>query len=136
MNKAALTIALVSLICTGCATTGGDAGEEEPVLIDSADISQAETAAAIEQSAATGEGGSKQEEGEVPLAVAESEQPEQAPPPQQVPEEVIVQGRSLNRPAVIHDLVTEAQTLLRDVELQYVFTGKGKVNSSFSSRKL
>ena len=27
---------------------------------------------------------------------------------------------------MIHDLVAEAQTLLRDVELQYIFTGKGK----------
>jgi len=65
------------------------------------------------------DGGSKQEEGEVPLAVAESEQPEKAP------KEVVVQG-SRNRHEAIHDLVAEAQTLLRDVELQYVFTGKGK----------
>ncbi|MDY6947031.1 MAG: hypothetical protein SXG53_15055 [Pseudomonadota bacterium] len=61
--------------------------------------------------------GSKQEEGEVPLAVAETEQPDQPP------EEVIVQGR---RHQVIHDLVAEGQALLRDVELQYVFTGKGR----------
>ena len=40
------------------------------------------------------------------------------------PEEVVVQGAA--RHEVIHDLVAEAQTLLRDVELQYVFTGKGK----------
>jgi hypothetical protein len=31
-----------------------------------------------------------------------------------------------NRLETIHDLVAEAQTLLRDVELQYVFTGEGK----------
>ena len=42
------------------------------------------------------------------------------------PTEVVVQGRSRTRHEAIHDLVAEAQTLLRDVELQYVFTGKGK----------
>ena len=38
----------------------------------------------------------------------------------------MVQGRNPLRHEAIHDLVEEAQTLLRDVELQYVFTGKGK----------
>ena len=33
---------------------------------------------------------------------------------------------SRNRREAIHDLVAEAQTLLGDVELQYVFTGEGK----------
>ncbi len=56
----------------------------------------------------------------MPLPVAESEQPEEGP------EEVVVQGSNVNRHQAIHDLVAEAQTLLRDVELQYVFTGKGK----------
>jgi len=55
----------------------------------------------------------------VPLAVAESEQAEKAPP------EVIVQGPRARHDA-IHDFVAEAQRQLRDVELQYVFTGKGK----------
>ncbi len=62
---------------------------------------------------------SKQEEGEVPLPVAETEQPEEAP------KEVVVQG-SRTRHDAIHDLVAEGQTLLRDVELTYVLTGKGK----------
>lgn len=119
MKKAALTLTLVSLICAGCAMTGGGTDENEPTLIDAP---PAEAAASIEPAlteagAPSAEGGSKQEEGEVPLAVAESEQPDQAP------EEVVVEGR---RHQVIHDLVAEAQTLLRDVELQYVFTGKGK----------
>jgi len=122
MKKAALTLVLVSLICAGCATTGGDAEENEPTLIDTAGAPPAD--ASMEEAAPIAKAGSKQEEGEVPLAVAESEQPEHAP--EHAPEEVIVQGRSLNRHAVIHDLVAEAQTLLRDVELQYVFTGKGK----------
>ena len=115
MKKTPLTLMLVSLICAGCATTGGDTDENEPTLIDAAP--PAEVAASIEEAAPAAEGSSKQEEGEVPLAVAESEQPNGAP------EEVIVQGR---RHEVIHDLVAEAQSVLRDVELQYAFTGKGK----------
>src|SRR6185437_16441254 len=49
----------------------------------------------------------------------ESEHPDQAP------REVVVHG-SRNRDEAIHNLVAEAQTRLRDVELQYVFTGKEK----------
>jgi anti-sigma factor ChrR (cupin superfamily) len=116
MKKTALTLVLVSLICAGCAVTGDATDENEPTLIDA----PAEVAASIEEAAPIAEEGSKQEEGEVPLVVAESEHSTEAP------EEVVVQGRNLNRHEVIHDLVAEAQTRLRDVELQYVFTGKGK----------
>ena len=118
MKKAALTLMLVSLFCAGCATTGGT-DESEPPLMDTEHTPAAEAAASIEETPPMAAGGSKQEEGEVPLAVAESEQPN-------APEEVVVQGRSLARHETIHDLVAEAQTRLRDVELQYVFTGKGK----------
>lgn len=120
MKKAALTIVLASLICAGCATTGGDDDESEPTLLDATPALTAEAAAAVEAVAPVASEASKQEEGEVPVAVAESERSDQAP------EEVIVQGRNLNRHETIHDLVGEAQALLRDVELQYVFTGKGK----------
>jgi hypothetical protein len=114
-KTAALALVLVSLICSGCGTTGGAAGEEEPTVIDAAP--PAEVAASLEEAAPPTQDDSKQEEGEVPLAVAESEQPTGKP------EEVVVQGR---RHQLIHDLVAEAQTVLRDVELEYVFTGKGK----------
>jgi hypothetical protein len=117
MKTTALTLMLVSLICAGCATTGDDT--DEPTLTDAAP--PAEVAAAIEEAAPPADESSKQEEGEVPLPVAESERPAEAP--SEPPEEVIVQA---TRHQVIHDLVAEAQTLLRDVELQYVFTGKGK----------
>jgi hypothetical protein len=120
MKTAALTLMLASLICSGCGTTGGATGEEEPILIDAAGAAPAEVAAALEEAAPEPKGDSKQEEGEVPLPVAESEQPNNKP------EEVVVEGRNLDRHQVIHDLVTEAQTVLRDVELQFVFTGKGK----------
>jgi hypothetical protein len=120
MKKTALTLlVLASLICAGCATTGGSNDETEPTLIDAERAPQAEAAAALEEAAPMADEGSKQEEGEVPLPVAESEQPVEAP------REVVVQGSRLRHDA-IHDLVAEAQTLLRDVELQYVFTGKGK----------
>ena len=113
-HPAALTLLiLASLLFAGCTTRGAGTEEIEPTLID------AEPAPAAEEPAPIAEKSSKQEEGEVPLAVAESEQPEKAP------KEVVVQG-SRNRDDMIHGLVAEAQTLLRDVELQYVFTGKGK----------
>lgn len=118
MKKAALSLVLVSLLCAGCATTGGSNDESEPTVIEAEPaVPPTELATAIEEAAPVTDEGSKQEEGEVPLAVAESEQSDQPP------EEVVVQGR---RHQVIHDLVAEAQTLLRDVELQYVFTGKGR----------
>jgi len=118
MKKAALPLFLLaSLVCAGCATTGGAGGETEPTLIDAAPPVEA---AALIEKAAPAESGSKQEEGEVPIAVAESEQRDEAP------KEVIVQGRTPNRHEAIHDFVAEAQTLLHDVDLQYFFTGKGK----------
>jgi hypothetical protein len=114
---AALSLLIVaSLSFSGCGTTKGATEEIEPPLIDAEHAAPA-AAPAVEEPAA--EGASKQEEGEVPLAVAESEHPAPAPT------EVVVQG-SRNRDEAIRDLVAEAQTLLRDVELQYVFTGKGK----------
>jgi hypothetical protein len=115
MKKTALTLMLISLICAGCATTGDGTDQGEPTVIDEAPA--AEVAAAIEEAAPPADESSNQVEGEVPLPVAESEQPTTPT------EEVIVQA---TRHQIIHDLVAEAQTLLRDVELQYVFTGKGR----------
>ncbi len=120
MKKTALTLMLLSLICTGCATTGDGTDEDEPAVLDAAPA--AEVAAAIEEAAPVADDSSKQEEGEVPLPVAESEPPP-SEAPNEKPEEVVVQA---TRHQVIHDLVAEAQALLRDVELQYAFTGKGK----------
>jgi hypothetical protein len=118
-HSAALTLLLLaSLIFAGCTTTGGATDETDPTLIEAEPAPPAEAAASIEETAPSAEESSKQEEGEVPLPVAESEQPE-------APTEVVVQG-SRSRHETIHDLVAEAQTLLEDVELQYVFTGKGK----------
>jgi len=116
-RSAALTLlTLASLFFAGCSTTRSATDEIEPPVIDSPPA--APIAAAPTDESATGVA-SKQEEGEVPLAVAASEHPNPAPA------EVIVHG-SRSRDEAIHDFVAEAQTRLRDVELQYVFTGKGK----------
>jgi hypothetical protein len=60
-------------------------------------------------------------ESEVPAAVAESEKRE-APPRTENLTELVVTGRE--RSLVIRDLVAEGQVQVRDVELQYVFSGK------------
>ena len=114
-HSAALTLLTLSVLTfSGCSTTGNGPAEIEPPVIEPV---QALPAA---QPAPVADEGSKQEEGEVPLAVAESEKPEAAPP-----KEVVVHGPKARHDA-IHDFVAEAQLQLRDVQLQYVLTGKGK----------
>jgi hypothetical protein len=103
--------------CAGCGTTGGTLEEPEPVLMPQDD-------AALPTEPLEGPEQTRPSEGEVPLAVAESERP-QAPALDRELEEVIVEAPR-ERHEVILDLVTEAQARLRDVELQYVLTGKGK----------
>jgi len=112
-------LALASVMLAGCATTGSGGEEAEPTLVESATEPAIDAAASVTDSSAAAEEDSKQEEGEVPIAVAETEQPEDSLA------EVVVQGVR-TRHETIRDLVTEAQTLLRDVDLQYVLTGKGK----------
>lgn len=100
------------LITAGCATTDGIPEDSEPPLLEAISEPAPEPADAPAEE-------SKQEEGEVPLAVAESEQTDERLA------EVVVSGVRTRHEA-IRDLVREAQTLLRDVELEYVLTGKGK----------
>jgi hypothetical protein len=114
-----ILLVLIALISAGCATTGGAAEESDPTLIDAAPEAPAEVAEATAEDPKQPEE-SKQQEGEVPIAVAETEQPDAGMA------EVVVQGHIRTRHEAIHDLVTEAQTLLDDVHLQYVLTGKGK----------
>jgi hypothetical protein len=113
-----ILLVVIALISAGCATSGG--GEErEPTVIDAVPDAPAEVVAVAAEDPKQPEE-SKQQEGEVPLAVAESEQPEDGVA------EVVVQGRIRLRHETIHDLVTEGQALLQDVVLKYVLTGKGK----------
>jgi hypothetical protein len=115
--SAAITLVMLAFLTfPGCTTKGAATEEIEPTIIDP------EPAATAEEAPPAAEEASKQEEGEVPIAVAESEKPEK--PESAPPNEVVVHSRT--RHEVIHNLVAEAQTLLKDVELQYVLTGKGK----------
>jgi hypothetical protein len=106
--------------CSACGTTGGALEEPEPVLTGE-DISLPQE---TPESPKNTEEDNKEVEGEVPLVVAESERPEK-PASGNALEEVVVEAPRA-RHELILDLVSEAQSLLRDVELEYVFTGKGK----------
>jgi hypothetical protein len=119
-SAALLLSVLATLLSAGCATTGDVAEEVEPVVMDAEPEVADDAAPKTPDIAPAPEEESKEKEGEVPLAVAGAEQAE-APIP-----EVVVQARVRGRHEAIYDLVTEARTLLRDVELEYVFTGKGK----------
>jgi hypothetical protein len=114
-----ILLVLVALISAGCATIRGGSDEVEPTVVETAPDPAAEVASITAEDPKPQEE-SKQLEGEVPLAVAESEQPDESIA------EVVVQGHIPNRHEVIHDLVTEGQALLQGVDLKYVLTGKGK----------
>ena len=64
------------------------------------------------------------EEAAVPRVVAKPEHPEDVSPGKEL-EEVVVEAHR-DRHEVILDLVSEARSILRDVELEYVFSGKGR----------
>ena len=106
---------LASLICTACETTGGAVDEGEPVFVEEESAPQEAPEAPM---ATDGE------KGEVPLVVAESARPRDVSPGKEI-DEVVVEARR-ERHEVILDLVSDAKSLLRDVELEYVFTGKGR----------
>jgi hypothetical protein len=109
---------LAFLLCSACASSGGrtEAADEPTLVVDSP--------AAPEVLAVPAAASEAKEEGEaeVPAAVAETEHREAPPTTHDLPE-VVVEGRERN--LVIRDLVAEGQVQLRDVQLQYVLTGKG-----------
>ncbi len=118
--RAAQALLIASLlVCAGCSTTRNSAVEGEPPVIAEEPAPQ-EQPAPREEPAATTEG-----EEEVPLSVVEPEHPPTVGTETRLPG-VIVEGRIRDRHEVIHDLVVEAQAQLHDVELHYVFTGKGR----------
>jgi len=114
-----ILLILVALSFAGCATTSVVDEESDPTVFEPAPAAPAEVVASDADGDGTAE--SKQQEGEVPIAVAEA-----AAEPATDMAEVVVQSRIQTRHEVIHDLVTEGQALLRDFELKYVLTGKGK----------
>ena len=114
-----------SFLFTGCATQDEVADEGEPVFIPEDAPAPDESVPARELPADTGPApgpGPSPEEGEVPPVVAETEPPASS----EELAEVVVAARPRGRDEVIRDLVAEARALLRDVQLQYVFTGKGR----------
>ena len=117
MRVLKVILIVASLACSACGTTGGAVEEAEPVLTEQ-EIPPA--AQEIPEPPKETEG----VEGEVPVVVAESERPQDATSGIAI-EEVVVQAPR-GRHELILDLVSAAQSLLRDVELEYFFTGKGK----------
>jgi hypothetical protein len=114
-----LLLILACLICTACGTTGSTVEEAEPVLI-AEDLPIPLDPQELPASPKEMEG----VEGEVPLVVAESESPANSDTDKPIEEVVVEVARE--RHEVILDLVSQARSLLRDVELEYFFTGKGR----------
>jgi hypothetical protein len=109
---------LALLLCSACASSGGRVeGTDDPPLVAATATAPAVQDLPVAASEAKDEG-----EPEVPAAVAESEQRATPPKTHDLPE-LVVEGRG--RDLVIRDLVAEGQAQLRDVELQYTFTGGG-----------
>ena len=121
-------LVIVSLILAGCATTEGTREDDEPNLIvavpDPVPESEAEEVAAVAEEDPKPTEESKQQEGELPVPVAAAAQAEEGIA------EVVVQAGIRNRQEAIHNLVTEGRELLKDVELRYVLSGKGKRDST------
>ncbi len=115
-------LVLGCLLCSACATTTmDDSGEAVGVEEQAAADEEPEAAdEAVEEELAAES--KEDEESEVPLAVAESEQPIPSGPDAELAEVVVMPARH----DVIHNHVAEAQALLRGVDLKYFFTGKGK----------
>lgn len=109
-------LVLASLIFTAaCGTTGDVSDEGEPVFIEVESAPQGVPGAPLARAGAAGQ---------VPLGAAGKVPPNSVPPGRAL-EEVVVEARR-ERHEVIGDLVSEAKSILRDVELEYVFTGTGK----------
>jgi hypothetical protein len=129
MNRTGLRIAawplqvLSPVLLSACATQSLNTDEAEPMYIP-------EVAIAIPENseAPTGEPSLQALSGEIANKALQESQPEQAEGDHSVDDipEVIVAAKHEQRHEVIRDLVGEARDLLRDVELQYVFTGKGR----------
>ncbi len=124
ITRAAHALLLIAALTVGaCANRG--AVQEEPVLTPVAEEAAAPSDSALPMEEAPTNGPATAEgTSEVPLAVAETEKPHEAVDAGGVDE--IVVGGQRGRHQIIRDLVAEAQTVLRDVKLEYVFTGKGK----------
>lgn len=116
MSLQAVLVVTASLLCAACATTGGAIEDGEPVAVEEGATPAGEPPDATLEKDPDG--------GEVPLAVAETARPHVVSPDDEI-EEVVVEAPR-ERHEVILDLVSEAASRLRDVELRYVITKQGR----------
>jgi hypothetical protein len=116
----AMFLLIACLACSACGTTGGVVQEEpEPIIFTEPAVPGAPATTGAVQTH-----GEKVPEGEVPKTVATTGPSATGADLDKI-EEVIVEAPR-ERHEVIIDLVAQAKLLLQDVELQYVFTGKGR----------
>jgi len=106
---------VASMLCAACETTEIAVDEGEPYVVAAGDATSSQAPEASPEKK-----GSKA--GQVPHAVVTPERPGNMPPEL---EEVIVEA-ARGRDEVIIDLVAQAKSLLRTVELEYVFTREGR----------
>ncbi|MGD9598283.1 MAG: hypothetical protein AB7G76_11315 [Steroidobacteraceae bacterium] len=109
---------LAALFLAGCATASDPAVDAGPPVLMDEPLPMDEPI--VDRAPAAGDAG---REAEIPLSVL---QPEPEDTGADALPEVLVKGLFRARHEIIHDHVAEAQALLREVELGYVFTGKGK----------
>ena len=107
-----------AVFSSGCSSMPDSADEAEPVYVPDETVPQETAAAAAEAADA-------ETTAEAPAEVTAPDDGDDAPSSSKLAE-VVVQARPRDRSEVIRDLVVEARALLRDVELRYVFTGKGR----------
>ena len=107
-----------AVFSSGCSSMPDSADEAEPVYVPDETVPQETAAAAAEAADA-------ETTAEAPADVTAPDDGDDAPSSSKLAE-VVVQARPRDRSEVIRDLVVEARALLRDVELRYVFTGKGR----------
>ncbi len=125
IRRAALSfIPLALLLLAGCVTTP-DQEEPEPEYVGQESLTHTEQETLTDAQTAEEAATTKEEEEEPPLSVADSEA-SNAAASDKLKDEIIVIGHIPQRYELINTHVAEAKTLLRDVELQYAFIGKGR----------
>src|SRR5690606_16646748 len=110
---------LCLLVLAGCAATAESAYEEAEAYLLAEELAPGPAPPSGEVLPQE----SPEVEGEARLAVAG---PEAGGLPLQELAQIIVEGKPPGRDEMIRTLVLEAEQMLRDVPLEYIFTGKGR----------
>jgi hypothetical protein len=114
--------ALSPVLLTACATQELATDEGEPLYIpEEANATPATSQASAEEPAAPAS-----EEPAESAPQANEPPPSESDPSADSVTEVVVAAKPEQRHELIRDLMAEARELLRDVELRYAFTGKGR----------